>query len=334
VLPGKIVFPSSSAYDSSISSYYSATAAGIRPQCIVTPETAEDVSLAIHTLTSTSRRHGGDKKEACKFAVRSGGHGSIPDSANIEGGVTIDLRELNSIDVNVDAGTVSVGAGNTWGSVYTKLDEVDLSVVGGRGADIGVGGLVLGGGVSYFSPRYGWASDMVQDFEVVLANGSIIHANDRENPDLLWALRGGSNNFAIVTKLELQTFKQGTFWGGHSFHQGSTWAENIREFAKISSKEPYDEFAHIITSLSFTNGAVAIANHLDYTKPGATDPPIFDAIRKIPSIFNTLRATKVSGLAEEMKGVQTFGQRYVSTSWLMCMTAANHLQDNYGLPSL
>ena len=240
------------------------------------------------------------------------------------------MRELNSIDINIDTSTVSIGAGNTWGPVYTKLDEVDLSVVGGRSADIGVGGLVLGGGVSYFSPRYGWASDMVLDYEVVLANGSIIHANKRENSDVLWALRGGSNNFGIVTNLKLQAFNQGPFWGGHSFHPGSTWAENIREFAKISSAEPYDEFAHIITSLSFTNGAVTIANHLDYTKPGAIDPPIFDAIRKIPSIFNTLRAAKVSELAEEMKGVQTFGQRYASAADLYSLQRLTVSQTTLG----
>lgn len=60
---------------------------------------------------------------------------------------------------------------------------------------IGVGGLTLGSGISYTSPRYGWTCDTVSEFQIVLADGSIVEADSKSRPDLLWALKGGSNNF-------------------------------------------------------------------------------------------------------------------------------------------
>lgn len=59
----------------------------------------------------------------------------------------------------------------------------------------GVGGLTLGSGISYTSPRYGFTCDTALQFEVVLADGFIVKADAKSNPDLMWALRGGVNNF-------------------------------------------------------------------------------------------------------------------------------------------
>lgn len=81
----------------------------------------------------------------CPFAVKSGGHAAFANASNIEGGLTIDLARLNRIQVSPDNTTTQLGAGNRWGDVYSHLDPLGLSVVGGRVADIGVGGLTLGG---------------------------------------------------------------------------------------------------------------------------------------------------------------------------------------------
>jgi len=83
--------------------------------------------------------------DACKFAIRSGGHTPWSGSANIEGGVTIDMKFVNQVDVSPDQTVTSVGPGNRWVDVYLKLDAMGLAVPGGRVADVGVGGLTLGG---------------------------------------------------------------------------------------------------------------------------------------------------------------------------------------------
>lgn len=101
-----------------------------------------------------------------------------------------------------------VGPGNTWYDVYTQLQPEGVQVIGGRVAAIGVGGLTLGGGVSFFSGEYGWACDNVYNYQVVTANGEIIDVNyDSEYSDLYWALRGGGNNFGLVTRFDLYTCK-------------------------------------------------------------------------------------------------------------------------------
>lgn len=73
---------------------------------------------------------------------------------------------MKQIEVSNDKATVVVGTGARWGDVYTQLASKDIAVVGGRVSDVGVGGVILGGGHSYFSNRYGWASDNVESFEV------------------------------------------------------------------------------------------------------------------------------------------------------------------------
>jgi FAD/FMN-containing dehydrogenase len=84
----------------------------------------------------------------------------------VQGGITIDLSALKSIKVSLDKKTTEIGAGNRWGEVYSVLDQMGLSVVGGRVTGIGVGGLTLGGGVSFFSGRNGFACDNVRNYQV------------------------------------------------------------------------------------------------------------------------------------------------------------------------
>jgi FAD/FMN-containing dehydrogenase len=98
--------------------------------------------------------------------VKSGGHGMFAGASNIDQGVTIDLLNLNQLVVSDDRSEVSIGAGNRWYDVCSKLDPMGISVVGGRVADIGVGGLTLGRGISFFPGRYGWACDNVNNYEV------------------------------------------------------------------------------------------------------------------------------------------------------------------------
>ena len=84
-------------------------------------------------------------KGRCLFGVKSGGHGHFAGQSSIEGGIQIDLVKLKTLQINKSKGTVLVGPGNTWGSVYEKLQKEGLMVVGGRSANVGVGGYLVGG---------------------------------------------------------------------------------------------------------------------------------------------------------------------------------------------
>lgn len=135
------------------SQYWSLQQTSVTSVCRVSPTSATDVSAALLVL----------ELQNCPFAVKSGGHATFAGGSNIPGGITIDLVNLNEIVVSSDQTETSVGPGNGWSDLYSRLDALGLSVIGGRVADIGVGGLTLGGGISFFSGRYGLACDNVNN---------------------------------------------------------------------------------------------------------------------------------------------------------------------------
>lgn len=116
-------------------SYWSNQQAETQPACRVSPNLVNEVAGTLLITTFFQ----------CLFAVKSGGHAAFGGASNIQGGVTIDLVSLNQVEVFANKTLTQVGAGNRWIDVYSKLDPMQLSVVGGRVADIGVGGLTLGG---------------------------------------------------------------------------------------------------------------------------------------------------------------------------------------------
>ena len=141
-LPGKVSLPNSNGYSASVKSYFSLQEAEITPYCVVSPENEQDVSTAIKVLAAPD--------STAKFAVRGGGHTVWKGSANIEDGVTIDMRAINAVDVSGDKTVTSVGAGALWRDVYSVLDAMGLATSGGRAAQVGVGGLTTGGMASFF----------------------------------------------------------------------------------------------------------------------------------------------------------------------------------------
>ncbi|GAB1214093.1 hypothetical protein ATERTT37_003252 [Aspergillus terreus] len=188
----KVIYPGDAAYETSVHSYW-AVNVQLEPACIVQPHSADDVAAVVQILTSA----GGDSP--CKFAVRSGGHMTWAGSNNIETGVTIDLQMMNSTIYNEEAKVASILPGARWESVYKTLEEYNVVVPGGRTGPVGVGGFLLGGGNSFHAARVGLACDNIINYEVVLASGRIVNANIESNTDLFKALKGGGNNFGIVT---------------------------------------------------------------------------------------------------------------------------------------
>ena len=109
------------------------------PACVFTPASPQDLSTGLQII----------KSYECHFAVRSGGHGISAGCSNSDGGVSIDLGSLNSVELleNESEGEriARVGTGARWGDVYAALEPIGVAPVGGRSADVGVGGFILGG---------------------------------------------------------------------------------------------------------------------------------------------------------------------------------------------
>ncbi|KAF2676575.1 FAD-binding domain-containing protein [Lentithecium fluviatile CBS 122367] len=299
---GKVSYPDSSTYEASISSYWSLQEASLSPSCVVKPTSAFDVSIAIKTISFVNIGL------SCDFAIRGGGHTPWASSANIEKGVTIDMSAIKSVVFNKDKSIASVGAGAVWGDVYRTVDAAGLAVIGGRGATIGVGGLTTGGGISYFSARKGFACDNVANYEIVLANGNIVNANSKENADLWLALKGGSNNFGVVTRFDLKTFKQGKFWGGSILYGDDASPALIQAFSDLNKATGYDEYAALIQSFSYVSGGVGfvVAANIEYTKEGVENPATFQPFTAAqPQFINSMRTSNLTDFTVEQMYITT-----------------------------
>ncbi|GHE12654.1 FAD-binding oxidoreductase [Streptomyces alanosinicus] len=186
---GDVVLPDDAAY-ARARQLASAQFDHIAPQGVVYCETPGDVSAAL----AFAHHYGLDS------AVRSGGH-SFAGWSTSEG-VVIDLSRLNR--VRVTGSTVRVGPGAQAVDVLGALAPLGMSVPAGFCPTVCPGGFVTGGGMGWQFRKYGPTSDRLVSAQVVLADGSVVTASQRENPDLLWALRGGGGgNFGVVTDFEL-----------------------------------------------------------------------------------------------------------------------------------
>lgn len=170
--------------------------------------------------------------------------------------------------------------------------------------------------MSYFAPRFGFVCDNVENFEVVLASGRIVDANSSSNQDLWFALKGGSNNFGIVTRFDFKVFPQGDVWGGNIFNPIETRKQQIQAFYSINAASDYDEYASLINSYAYSAaaGGLVIANTIVYTKPEAY-PKTFAPLTDIrPQILNTMEIANLSTIVTNEGRFQPSGQRYENTT--------------------
>jgi FAD binding domain/Berberine and berberine like len=200
-LNGRVITPGEPGYDEGRTVFYG----GIdrRPAAIVRAADEDDVSRAIALTRETG----------LELAVRSGGH-SIPGHSATEGGILLDLRDLNALEIDVEGRTAWVGGGVTTGRYTDAAAEHGLATPFGDTGSVGISGLTLGGGVGYLVRKHGLTVDSLLAADVVTADGKLVRADADSHPDLFWALRGGGGNFGVASRLHLQLHELNGVGGG------------------------------------------------------------------------------------------------------------------------
>lgn len=149
------------------------------------------------TSVNFARDHG------LPLAVRGGGHNAAG-NATVDGGLVIDLSAMRAVAVDPQARIARAQGGATLADLDAATQVYGLATPTGVVSATGVAGLTLSGGFGYLRRKHGLSCDNLVGAEVVLASGAVVRASADENPDLLWALRGGGGNFGVVTELAFQ----------------------------------------------------------------------------------------------------------------------------------
>ena len=135
-------------------------------------------------------------------------------------------------------------------------------------------------------------------------------ANSTENSDLWLALKGGSNNFGVVTRFDLNAFSLGNFWGGHILWDDSTSPQLLKAFAELNKAEGFDEYAALMLSFAYvTSSGFITSGNIEYTKAVA-EPPTFQPFTSIqPQYLNTMRISNQTDFTTEFIRFQGSGRR-------------------------
>ncbi|KAI9458759.1 hypothetical protein HD554DRAFT_2207065 [Boletus coccyginus] len=244
------------------------------------------------------------------IAVKDGGHATNPGFSSTTG-VQITMSRFSEVVYDAAAQTVTIGAGLIWDDVYAALEPHGVNVVGGRVSGVGVAGFTLGGGYSWLTNQYGLTIDTVQTFELVVPNGTAINVTATSSPDLFFTLKGGQNNFGIVTRFTLKTFPQTQVWGGVITYTADVLDQVNLATANFAANNT-DPKAVIITSYNYLliEASPFAAPSL---KSDSTDliifydapiPPagIFDEFLAIPSFTQSVSTRSFSSFVQFIPG--------------------------------
>jgi FAD/FMN-containing dehydrogenase len=190
-LRGELLDPSSPAYDGARVIWNGMI--DRRPALIARCRNSGDVAASVTFA----------RDQGLTVSIRSGGH-NVAGYAVCDGGLMIDLSLMNAVRVDPALDRAFVEGGATWADVDSATTPFDRATPGGLISATGVAGLTLSGGIGWLRGRHGLAADNLLAADLVTAQGRLVRASSNENPELLWALKGGGGNFGVVTNFEFK----------------------------------------------------------------------------------------------------------------------------------
>jgi len=236
-LRGELLLPGQSGYDQARKVWNGAF--DRRPALIARCLGEADVTQAV----TFARAHN------LLVAVRGGGH-SLSGQSVCDRGLMIDLSRMRSVHVDPIALVARVEPGVLLGELDRETQFFGLVTPAGTVSDTGAAGLTLGGGYGRLTRRFGLACDNLIGADVITADGRYVRTSERENPDLLWGLRGGGGNFGVATSFEYRLHPVARMmYGGRMMFSPADTPDVLRFFAGFVADAP-DEL--------YIDGALAV----------------------------------------------------------------------------
>ncbi|KAL6706116.1 hypothetical protein ACN47E_006032 [Coniothyrium glycines] len=290
----KVAFPSNYA-DSTSSNYGTekdvnwSTTCRLPAACFFSPTSTDMVSKGLSIVT----------KAGSQFAVRNGGHNPNVNFASVDGsGVLFDMSQMKTLTLSSDNTILHAGTGNKGGDVQKIADSVGRSGVTGLNTGVGISGLTLGGGYTLFSQLNGLVTDNIANFEVVLGDSSVVNANSTSNIDLYRALRGGGNNFGIVTRFDMKTSPIHNIWFSLFTFDPKDYEKFMPALAQVQANMEKDPNANVY----FLASSREVECALFYAKPAGSKPDAFAPLLNLTPLEVIAPPTNgtVYGLAQAM----------------------------------
>ncbi|MFC0505123.1 FAD-binding oxidoreductase [Micromonospora costi] len=199
-----------------------------RPAVAVGAASAADVQAAVRFADANG----------LPVAVVATGHGAVVPA---DGSIMINLRRMNSVNVDAESRTATIGAAVTAQHLIDAAAAAGLALPTGSSPNVGVVGYALGGGISpTLGRQYGFAADHVHGAEIVLSDGSLRRIDADHEPDLFWAIRGGMGNFGVVTSLTMELVPVTRLYGGGLYFAGEHVEQVVHAFRRLVADAPQE----------------------------------------------------------------------------------------------
>ncbi len=218
-----------------------------RPAIIARCSNAQDVIQAVNFA----------RENNLIVSIKGGGH-NVTGNAVCDNGIMIDLSLMKSVKVDPEKQIAEVQTGATWGDFDNATQKYGLACTGGLISTTGVAGLTLGGGVGWLVRKHGLSCDNLTEAEIVTADGQLLKASPKVNPELFWGIRGGGGNFGVVTSMTFQLHKLNNVVGGMILHP-QTKAKEVIQFYREYMKTAPDELTLYTALLTSPDGLPVIA---------------------------------------------------------------------------
>ncbi|WP_237773491.1 FAD-binding oxidoreductase [Streptomyces luteocolor] len=277
--------PGDAGYDEELAGFQTGFAA--RPAVVFGAETAADVVAAVSYATA----------RALPVGVQATGHG-LPGAS--EGGVLVSTRRMDSVRIDPEARTATVGAGVRWGRVVEAAAPHGLAPLNGSAPSVGAVSYTLGGGLGLLAREFGYAADHVRSLDVVTADGTLRHVTAETAPELFWGLLGGGANLGVVTELEIGLVPVTRVYGGAVAFDGREVdpAALLRGYEEWTRTVP-DELTSSLSALAYPDipqlpphlrGRYLVSVHVAFTGTPAEGERLVAPLRALgPAVSDTLR---------------------------------------------